>query len=196
MEFYLNEEKIDVTIESEKTVGDVFKSFELLCEENQAAVIGIVLDGKNITAEEFDVISKQELKDSMIFNFNVVTKTAIQESFTKLSELFTELADKMIQIPVELQSGKDKDAHNSIKTLADSIENFCHIAALASLFEEYTNVTIDDMPFADFFAQFSPVLNDFEQALKDNDTVTVGDLAEYEICPRLQAIAKTLKALH
>lgn len=195
MEFYLNDEKIDVTIENEKTVGDVFKSFEINCEENNAAVIGITLNGKNITADLFDEVSKQELEDSMKFNFNIVTKDAIKESFIKLSELFTELADKMIQIPVELQSGKDKEAHMSIKVLADSIEDFCHVATLASLFQEYSIVLIDDMPFADFFAEFSPILNDFEQALKNNDTVSVGDLAEYEICPRLQAIAKTLKDL-
>jgi len=195
MEFYLNDEKIDVTIENEKTVGDVFKSFEINCEENNAAVIGITLNGKNITADLFDEVSKQELEDSMKFNFNIVTKDAIKESFIKLSELFTELADKMIQIPVELQSGKDKEAHMSIKALADSIEDFCHVATLASLFQEYSIVLIDDMPFADFFAEFSPILNDFEQALKNNDTVSVGDLAEYEICPRLQAIAKTLKDL-
>ena len=76
MEFYLNDEKIDVTIENEKTVGDVFKSFEINCEENNAAVIGITLNGKNITADLFDEVSKQELEDSMKFNFNIVTKDA------------------------------------------------------------------------------------------------------------------------
>ena len=86
-----------------------------------------------------------------------------------------------------------KAASTVIKNLADSIEDFCRIAALASLFEAYSNITIDGKPFKEFFADFSPVLNDFEQALKANDTVSVGDLAEYEICPRLLAIAKTLE---
>ena len=31
MEFYVNNEKIDVQLENEKTVGDVLKSFELTC---------------------------------------------------------------------------------------------------------------------------------------------------------------------
>ena len=33
---------------------------------------------------------------------------------------------------------------------------------------------------------------DFEDALQNNDTVLVGDLSEYEICPRLQAMSKAL----
>ncbi|MEE1166201.1 MAG: hypothetical protein UHP28_03480 [Treponema sp.] len=195
MEFYLNNEKIDVTLEGEKTVGDVLKSFEITCEQNNAAVIGIQVNGKQITADLFDEEAKKELKDDTKFNFNVVTQQSIKESFKELSFLFKELALKLSEVPVALQSGRDKEAHTSIKNLADSIEEFCHIAALASLFQEYTSITIDGNPFNEFFADFSPVLNDFEQALKTNDTVSIGDLAEYEICPRLNAISKSLENL-
>ena len=80
--------------------------------------------------------------------------------------------------------------------VADSINHFCHLAALASLFPEtFTNTTIDGMNFNDFFKDFSPILADFEQALQNNDTVMIGDLAEYEICPRLQKISESLKNL-
>ncbi len=48
------------------------------------------------------------------------------------------------------------------------------------------------MQFNEFFADFSPILIDFEQALQNNDTVLIGDLSEYEICPRLKAISEAL----
>ena len=51
--FYINGDKVEVQLENEKTVGDVLHSFELTCEENNAAVIGITVDGKAITAESF-----------------------------------------------------------------------------------------------------------------------------------------------
>ena len=87
-----------------------------------------------------------------------------------------------------------KIAAESITTLADSINHFCHLAALASLFPEtFTNSTIDGMNFNDFFKDFSPILADFEQALQNNDTVMIGDLSEYEICPRLKSISESLK---
>ena len=193
MEFYVNDEKIDATIEDEKTVGDVLKSFEMTCEENNAAVIGITVNGEKITADSFDAASLKPLTSDTKFEFSIITKQAVFDSFKKLSSLFTELAQRMQDIPVALQTGRDKQANTAIKNLADSIEDFCRIAALASLFEAYSNITIDGKPFKEFFADFSPVLNEFEQALKANDTVSVGDLAEYEICPRLLAIAKTLE---
>ena len=51
------------------------------------------------------------------------------------------------------------------------------------------------MSFQEFFNDFSPILADFEEALKNNDQVMIGDLSEYEICPRLQAISQALKKM-
>lgn len=194
IQFFINGEEIDVKLEGEKTIGDVFKSFELTCEENNAAVIGISIDDNIITAENFDSYAEKELSKDNKFEFSIVTEDSIKESFTKLAELFNQLSIKMQEIPVDLQNGKNLEAIESIKKLADSIDQFCHIAALASLFPETFNKTlINGMDFKVFFDEFSPILLDFEEALKNNDTVLIGDLSEYEICPRLQEISTALK---
>ena len=194
IDFFINGQKIDVQIEDEQTIGDVLSSFEKTCEENQAAVIGIAVDGKTITAETFDDEALKPLSKNMKFEFSVVTKSDIQMSLTKLSELFANLAGQMESVPSALQSGKNKEVSESIKNVADSIDQFCHVAALASLFPEtFEIINIDGVSFKDFFADFSPILKDFEDALKNNDTVMIGDLSEYEICPRLQAISKALE---
>ena len=194
MEFYVNNEKIDVQLENEKTVGDVLKSFELTCEQNNAAVIGININNKTITADIFDEESKKELSDDTKIEFTIVTIDTIKDSFKSLAKLFDNLSGKMEEIPVLLQKGETKIATESITTLADSINHFCHLAALASLFPEtFTKTTIDGMNFNDFFKEFSPILADFEQALQNNDTVMIGDLSEYEICPRLKSISESLK---
>lgn len=195
MDFFVNGQNFDITIEDEKTIGDVLKSFQIYCDENEAAVIGIKIDDNIVTADNFDDVKTQELSDSTKFEFNIITKTNISESFQKLSELFTELATRMEQIPVDLQTGNENNARIAIKTLADNIDDFCHIATLATLFQEYNSIEIDGKPFAEFFSDFSPILKDFEEALKNNDTVMIGDLAEYEFPPRLNAIAKTLQEL-
>ena len=139
IDFYINGTKVDVQIEDEQTVSDVLVSFEKTCEENHVAVIGITVDGKQITAEIFDEESQKPLGDKMKFEFTVVSENDIKTSFIKLTELFNELAQKMEQIPIELQNGKNIEASNSIKQLADAIDQFCHIATLASLFPETFN---------------------------------------------------------
>lgn len=192
---YINGDKIDAQLDGEKTVGDVLVSFEKTCEENEAAVIGILLDGKPVTAEIYDETAKLPLGEDTKFDFNVITKQAIKDSFKNLSSLFEELAEKMEKVPLELQNGNKKEASESIKNVADSIDSFCHVAALATLFPESFNATtIGDKSFKDFFADFSPILLDFEQALQNNDSIMIGDLAEYEICPRLKEISESLKS--
>lgn len=194
IEFFVNGEKIEIQLENEKTIGEVLASFEQTCEENDAAVIEIRVNDKQISAEIFDEEAKKELADNMKFEFTVVTKNNVKESFSNLSVLFKDLSEKMEQIPIDLQTGKNQEVTNSIQTLADSISQFSHVAALASLFPDtFTNTTINNMPFNEFFKDFSSILLDFEQALQNNDSVLVGDLSEYEICPRLQSISEFLK---
>ena len=196
IEFYINGQQVDVQIEDEQTIGDVLKSFESTCEENNAAVIGISVNGKQITAELFDEEASKALEENTKFEFSIITINEIKASFAKLSELFSELASRMEGVPVALQSGKNLEVSESIKKLADSIDQFCHIATLASLFPDtFTNTSMNGMDFKDFFADFSPILKDFEDALQNNDTVMLGDLSEYEICPRLRDIAKALKSI-
>ena len=194
VDFYINGQKVDVQIEDEQTVGDVLKSFESTCEENNAAVIGISVDGKQITADLFDEEAAKPLSENTKFEFSIVTINEIKASFAKLSELFNELANQMEGVPVALQSGKNLEVSESIKKLADSIDQFCHIATLASLFPEtFSSESLNGINFKDFFAEFSPILKDFEDALQNNDTVMLGDLSEYEICPRLKEISKALQ---
>ena len=196
IEFYINGQQVDVQIEDEQTVGDVLKSFESTCEENDAAVIGIKVDSKQITADLFDEEAAKPLGKDTKFEFSIVTINEIKVSFEKLSELFNQLALQMEAVPVALQSGKNLEVSESIKKLADSIDQFCHIATLASLFPEtFKNFNMNGMNFKDFFADFSPILKDFEDALQNNDTVMLGDLSEYEICPRLKEISKALKEM-
>lgn len=196
IEFYINGQQVEVQIEDEQTVGDVLRSFEKTCEENDAAVIGISVDGKQITADIFDNEAQKALGKDTKFEFSIVTINDIKASFQKLSTLFSELAAQMEEVPVALQSGKNQEVSESIKKLADNIDQFCHIATLASLFPEtFKETSVNGMNFKDFFADFSPILKDFETALQNNDTVMLGDLSEYEICPRLKEISKTLKEI-
>ena len=194
IEFYINGQQVEVQLEDEQTIGDVLKSFEKTCEENEAAVIGIAVDGKQITAEIFDEEAAKPLDKNSKFEFSIVTKNDIKTAFAKLSELFNELALQMEGVPVALQSGKNLEVSESIKKLAGSIDQFCHIATLASLFPEtFTATSVNGLNFKEFFANFSPILKDFEEALQNNDTVMLGDLSEYEICPRLKEISDSLK---
>lgn len=193
MEFYINGDKIEAGLENEKTVGEVLQSFAVEFENNKAAVIGIKLDGNQINAEQFDEEAKKLLTDDMKFEFEIVTEPAIKDSFSILSENLKTLAEDVEQVPSMFINGKAVDANETIKRLADVIDQFCHLAALASLFPQtFANTRIGEKSLTEFFDDFSPLLTDFENALESDDTVLVGDLCEYEICPRLRDMAQSI----
>ena len=104
-------------------------------------------------------------------------------------------SEELKQIPVKFQAGKDNEANSIITSLADLIDNICHTASLSALFpQKFEKIKIEGKTFVEFFADLSPVLKDFEQAIESKDTVLLGDLAEYEISPRLDSLADALEA--
>lgn len=196
MEFFVNNEKLDIVLENERTVGDVLKSFEAECEKNNATTINITLNGKNIGADEFDSVFDEPLKDDTKLELVIITESEIKSSFGKQMSECESLSAELLELPVKLQGGKDREATGMISKLADFIEEFCHTATLSALFPAmYEKLCIDGKGINEFFQDFSQILNDFEQAIASKDTVLMGDLAEYEISPRLQSIAQTIKEL-
>lgn len=194
MELFVNGEKIDITLEDEKTVGEVLKSFEKEAEKSEATTIGIFLNGKKILADDFDEASKTPLEENTKIELTVLSKQDVIDSLEKSKEKFSLLAQKLPEVPVALQGGKDKEANTVIAELAEAIDDFCHTAALSALFPEvYSSIVIDGKSVTDFFEEFAPIAADFEQSLETKDTVTSGDLCEYEIAPRLELIAKAIE---
>lgn len=196
MELFINGQKLDITLEDEKTVGDVLRSFEENAAQNHCATVGIHIDGKQINAEDFDKASQAPIDSVEKIDLSVVSEDAVADAFKSAAQGINETVDLLKQIPVQLQSGGDSKAKASITHLADTVDNFCHIIALSTLFpEKFGAIKVDGKNLSGFFEDFMPVFNDLNGALSSGDTVMLGDLAEYEISPRLKALADAVKDL-
>lgn len=197
MEFFVNSQKIDITIENEKTVGDILKAFEEEFEANNATTTGIKLDGKTVGADDFDEISAQELSESTKLELSIITLGEIQEAIKAEAKEATELSEKIKSISVDFQSGKDKEAAALIASLADFLNTMCVTIKQTAYFPDNFNTLQEDDAKAieSFFSEITPILSDLQQAIESNDTVLMGDLAEYEISPRLAAIAESLEKI-
>jgi hypothetical protein len=192
----VNGENVDITLDSEKTVGDFLKSFESEAAKNQATTTNIKLNGKTIPAEDIDSILETELEPETLIELEVVSKPTVIDSFHQCASCFEEIDSKLPEISVLLQSGKDREASDIINSLATAMSDFVHIARMSVLFPElYGQITINGNHLPSFFEEFSPILKDFEQAMESKDSVTVGDLSEYEISPRLKNVIQALQTL-
>ncbi|MCR5613151.1 hypothetical protein [Treponema sp.] len=196
MEFYVNGQKLDITLQDEKTVGDVLRAFEVSCEQNKLATVAVSVNEKNIGADEFDSILENPLEENTKIDVSVVSELAISENFKQSAKEMSDIVELLKEIPVEMQSGKDAKAKQTIIKLSDVMNAFCSTVTWSSLFPEtFGEIKIEDKKLSDFLNDFSPILKDFSEALENSDSVLIGDLAEYEICPRLESLSKALESL-
>ncbi len=195
MEFYINGNKTDITLEHERSLGEVFDAFRHICKENDAVITDISVDGEAFSAQLFDREAAKPLMPDMKIEFGVITKPELAGSLKALAKRFRILLEQLADVPVAIQSGKIPDVSKTIISLADEIGGFCRIVPVIVLFDDYAAIQIADKNIDDFFADFSPVLSDFEAALRTNDTVSMQDLSEYEIVPRLEALTETVEGL-
>ena len=111
MEFYVNGTKIDVELENEKTIGDVLRGFEEECAKSNATTVSIIVDGKNISAEDFDKTAEKPLCPDTKIELGIISQEAIENSFNEEKESCRKLSEELKQIPVKFQAGKDNEAN-------------------------------------------------------------------------------------
>jgi hypothetical protein len=96
------------------------------------------------------------------------------------------LARRLKDLPLDIQTGKDSRAAETMglfSTLAEKLFRLFNLLRIGGFFPE--NLTVDGSPVREFIGEFDSALKELIQAYEGRDTVLVGDLAEYELAPRL-----------
>ena len=195
MELFVNGQKIDFSLEGEETVGEVLRSFEERAAANEATTTGIAIDGQKIVADEIEQYFDKRLDEVSRLELQAVSKAAIWETLLASAKVFRELSLSLEDVPAALQSGKDKQAGETIAKLADEIGDFCRAVEMSSLFPEvHSSLTSGEDAVSGILEEFPRIFGELEQSLKDKDTVASGDICEYEVAPRLKMIAQAVEA--
>lgn len=195
MKLLLNGQEIGFTLENEITVGDLLRSLEVECEKNNATIIHIAVDGKDIEAAYIEELNNVLIEKTEKAEVTTVSSADIISSMKDLDPDVQKVAAGLEELPVILQSGDMNKAGAVIKSFTDLFDILCHLATLTALFpEEFSEKKIDGMSISDFIKSFSPILKDFENAFAGSDTVLTGDLAEYEIKPRLESYCNSVRS--
>lgn len=117
-----------------------------------------------------------------------------RSSLGKAAAAFRGERESILNIPVWLQTGRDGEAMAAVTRFTDTFSKILRLMpALAESGLDLSKLLIDDKPYADFFSDLNKVLNELMEAFGSRDTVLIGDLAEYEVLPRLDSIFKALE---
>jgi hypothetical protein len=111
-------------------------------------------------------------------------------AFLELENKLNEESEKLLDLPLDLQTGNDKRAARTVEDFSNATQNMLRL--LPSL--QYAMLKKSDV-FADsiLFDEFKSALKEFAEAYENKDMVLSGDLAEYELAPRVKEIYAALK---
>lgn len=195
MKLLLNGQEIGFTLENEKTVGDLLRSLEVECEKNNATIIRIAIDGSDIEADKIEELNSLDINKAQQADITTISSSDIIQSMKDIIPELEKLTSSLEELPVTLQSGDMSKAGSVIKSFTDNFDIICHLTTLTALFPDvFSQKKIDDMSISDFIKSFSPILSDFENAFSSSDTVLTGDLAEYELKPRLESYISSVRS--
>ena len=196
MKIYVNDMELDFSLENETTCGDILNQLEIEFEKNNGTIFSIKINDNDINAEKIDEIYLKPIEEIDSIKVISIFAQDIIDSLKSLSTEIEELNSDLEQLPVFLQGNSQSKVPVILTKFADIFDNLCHIISLSAIFPNiFDKVQIDNMSISDFIKDFGPLLEDFENAIKENDTVTIGDIAEYEIKPRFESLISTVKDL-
>jgi hypothetical protein len=112
--------------------------------------------------------------------------------FTRIENLVSALSARLEELPIDIQTGKDGRASETVALFSQTAEK---IFRLFFIFQSRgKNIdTVDSVPIYDFLGEFGAAVREILAAYSNKDSVLVGDLAEYELAPRLRAFYAALK---
>jgi hypothetical protein len=117
-----------------------------------------------------------------------------QTEIDGLSVLIEGVAARLEDLPLDIQTGKDGRAAETVHIFSGIAEKLFRLFNLLKIegFNAET-LTVDDIPIYTYIEEFGAALKELLAAYEARDAVLVGDLAEYELAPRLLKFYSALK---
>jgi len=110
-----------------------------------------------------------------------------------LESLVSDVCVRLEDLPLDIQTGKDSRAAETIQIFSSIAEKVFRIYnVLKTEGFDMGTIRIGEAGLSDYIIEFNSVVKDLLAAYQQRDTVLVGDLAEYELSPRLRAFCTAL----
>ncbi len=194
MEIILNEQKLDIQLENEKTVGEVLGGIQLECEKEQMTVIEIKQDGQALNTEAIDTLFELPVDTPSTIELTAASGAEIRAYVKNLAQPFADYAEQIEALPMRLQEGEDAQVIEELSQFSLRLQELYR----SFMFSELTELSLDDdvngKSFAELQKEISAFLTELVTALEEKDTVAASDIAEYELSPLDKELANALSS--
>jgi hypothetical protein len=117
-----------------------------------------------------------------------------EREFGNLSALISGIAARLEDLPLDIQTGKDIRVAETVQLFSHTTEKLFRLLQLLKLQGfAIESIFIDTVSADTFIEEFSATIKELLAAYEIQDAVLVGDLAEYELSPRLLKLYSALR---
>ena len=126
-------------------------------------------------------------------------RTLAEERFRELQDpagemrravpLVSDVCARLEEFPLDMQTGKDARAAETVNVFSSVAEKVFRVFNVLKM-EGYPveEITVETTPISACISEFSAALRELLAAYEQHDTVLAGDIAEYEMAPRLRGL--------
>lgn len=196
MEIFINGNNIDYIKENESTLGEILGSLESECERSGMTITGIAVDGLNLGASELDDLFARDPEEVSRIELETISGQDIHAMLRDLGGEFAECITPLTDVPIQLQTGKELAVMETINRFSMRLERLYRLLPLLPLggFDQ-KELLVQATPLAELPGLLSPILEELLGALKNRDTILVGDISEYELAPKIEELSAVLSAI-
>jgi hypothetical protein len=118
-----------------------------------------------------------------------------REELEHSGPLIAGIAARLEDLPLDIQTGKDGRAVETVQMFSNIAEKIFRVfRVLKAEGLDTEALKVDDIPIANYIEEFDAALRELLAAYETRDIVLVGDLAEYELAPRLRGLYAALSS--
>jgi len=113
------------------------------------------------------------------------------KELVKIEPILNEICDKLINLPLDIQTGKDLTAAQTIQLFAAITEKIIRLFYQLST-QGYIVQIEEAKKIAEGFGNFKNILTELLESYEKHDIIIVGDVAEYEAAPKLKELYENI----
>ena len=175
--------------EGDETLGQLLVELEKWIKDNKRVIVQIRLEGKPLSKKEKEAILQKKVSEFKVLELFTANpwQWAIS-SLSQMREYLPEIAMDMEKVSLLIQKGDYKKAFSLLDSCINLWnwvnENLEKIEKTFAL--DYTQILFKRGRLIDKIREFLELIEETNRALKNSDFLTVADILEYELAPRIR----------
>jgi hypothetical protein len=142
-----------------------------------------------------NLFQKSEINPRVVFSMTEERLREVKEPMdeaTKIQPLLEETCERLVNLALDIQTGKDSRAAQTIQLFSGISEKIIRLIKQLGI-QGYMPVEANgEKPLVQIMNEFGNLIKELSDAYEKHDTVLVGDIAEYEAAPKLQELYSSI----